>query len=90
MPLVESFHLSGCRCWFYSDDHQPAHFHASVPGEWEARVFFLPDPPQLELVFSVKRMPGRMRRDLLQMAEQHRISLLEEWSEKVHVNDGHS
>lgn len=25
--------------WFYSGDHEPPHFHARRPGEWEARVF---------------------------------------------------
>lgn len=84
MPTVESFQIHGCRCWFYSDDHLPAHFHASAPGEWEARVFFLLEPPQMELVFAIKRVPGGIRRRLLTLAKEHRESLLREWSEKVH------
>ena len=56
MPNVECFQIGGCRCWFYSDDHRPAHFHASSPGEWEARVYFLLDPPEIEMLFEVKRL----------------------------------
>ena len=84
MPIVEAFQLAGCRCWFYSDDHRPAHFHASSPGEWEARVYFLLEPPQVEVVLELKRLPGRMRRALLSMAKEYRAELLEEWSKKVH------
>ncbi len=59
MPIVESFQIAGCRCWFYSDDHRPAHFHARSPGEWEVRVYFLLEPPQVEVVLEVNRLPGR-------------------------------
>ncbi len=59
MPNVESFQITGCRCWFYSDDHSPAHFHASSPGEWEVRVYFLLEPPQMEVVLDVKRVPSQ-------------------------------
>lgn len=84
MPNVESFQITGCRCWFYSDDHSPAHFHASSPGEWEVRVYFLLEPPQMEVVLDVKRVPSRIRRALLRLAKEHRADLLKEWSEKVH------
>ena len=84
MPNVESFQVAGCRCWFYSDDHLPAHFHTGVPGEWEVRVYFLLEPPQIEVVLSIKRVPGRIRRRLLSLAKKHRVRLLREWSEKVH------
>ena len=83
MPTVESFQIAGCRCWFYSDDHRPAHFHASAPGGWEVRVYFLLEPPEIEVVLEVKRLPGRIRRGLLSLAKQHRAELLKEWSEKV-------
>ena len=84
MPNVEAFQIAGCRCWFYSDDHRPAHFHASSPGEWEVRVYFLLEPPQMEVVLEVKRLPSRIRRGLLSLAREHRAELLKEWSEKVH------
>lgn len=88
MPKVDAFHIAGCRCWFYSDDHRPAHFHASSPGEWEVRVYFLLDPPETEVVLSIKRIPNRIRRRLLSLAEKHRSELLTEWSEKVHYAGG--
>lgn len=88
MPKVEAFQIAGCRVWFYSDDHKPAHFHASSPGEWEVRVFFLLDSPEMDVVFSVKHVPGRIRRHLLSLAEEHRSELLVEWSEKVHYDGG--
>lgn len=84
MPNVECFQIAGCRCWFYSDDHRPAHFHASSPGEWEVRVYFLLEPPQMEVVLEVKRLPSRIRRGLLGLAKEHRAELLKEWSEEVH------
>lgn len=89
MPKVEAFQIAGCRCWFYSDDHRPAHFHANSPGEWEVRVYFLLDPPEMEVVLSIKHIPGRIRRRLLSLAEEHRSELLAEWSEKVHIGGGH-
>jgi len=47
-------------------------------------VYFLLDPPEIEMVFEVKRLPTRVRRDLLGLAKEHRAHLLKEWSEKVH------
>jgi hypothetical protein len=84
MPIVETFQVAGCRCWFYSDDHRPAHFHAGSPGEWEVRVYFLLEPPQVEVVLELKKLPGRIRRALLGLAKEYRAELLEEWSQKVH------
>lgn len=87
MPVVEAFEPQGYRCWFYSDDHRPAHFHAGAVGEWEIRVFFLLEPPQLEVVFRIRHIPGRVRRELLQLVSEHRAALFEEWSEKVYVQN---
>lgn len=87
MPLVEAFEIPGIRCWFYSDDHRPAHFHAGVPGEWEVRVYFLLDPPEMQSVFSVKHLPGKVRRQLLAAAADHRAELFVEWSDKVHLDN---
>ena len=41
MPRVASFDLPGIDCRFYSNDHEPPHFHAKRKDEWEYRVFFL-------------------------------------------------
>lgn len=83
MPRLEAFEVPGCRCWFHSNDHRPAHFHAGVSGEWEIRVFFLHDPCSYEIVFNVKKISGSILRDVLEAAREHRTALLEEWSAKV-------
>lgn len=87
MPLLEAFELPGCRCWFYSDDHRPAHFHVKSPGEWELRVFFLQEPPRVEEVFSIKKVPGNTRRAIIQLVRKNRAALLTEWTRKVHLED---
>jgi hypothetical protein len=33
MPKVESFELVGLVCWFWSNDHNPPHFHVKKEGE---------------------------------------------------------
>jgi hypothetical protein len=40
MPKVECFEIPGVYCWFWSNDHDPPHFHAKREGEWEIRVRF--------------------------------------------------
>lgn len=55
-----------------------------LSGEWEVRVYFLLEPPQVEVVLELKRVPGRIRRALLGLAKEHRAELLQEWSQKVH------
>lgn len=39
-------------------------------------MYFLLDPPEIELVFEVKRLPSRVRRDMLGLAKEHRADLL--------------
>ena len=29
------------KLWFYSNDHEPPHFHAKRRGQWEFKVLFL-------------------------------------------------
>ena len=41
MPKVKCFEISGLYCWFWSNDHDPPHFHAKRNGEWELTVKFL-------------------------------------------------
>jgi hypothetical protein len=40
IPKVESFEISGLSCWFWSNDHDPPHFHVKKHGEWEIKVKF--------------------------------------------------
>lgn len=59
------------------------HFHASAPGEWEIRVYFLSEPVSYEESWVVTRVPASKLREILEGAAAHRASLLQEWSEKV-------
>jgi hypothetical protein len=83
---VEAFQIDGCRCWFFSHDHLDPHFHAKSPGEWEVRVFFLEEPPRLEVKFALSRVPAPLRKLIAELARTHRVALLEEWSRKVKVD----
>jgi hypothetical protein len=41
MAVIKAFSIAGMKLWFYSNDHEPPHFHAKRNGEWEMRVKFL-------------------------------------------------
>jgi hypothetical protein len=40
MPKVACFEIVGLTCWFWSNDHDPPHFHVKRQGEWEYKVDF--------------------------------------------------
>jgi len=83
MPRVASFELPGIDCRFYSNDHEPPHFHARRKGEWEYRVFFLLRTEQmLELKWG-SGASARDRKALCDAAEEHRAALMQEWNDKV-------
>ena len=87
MPRVASFDLPGIDCRFYSNDHEPAHFHAKRKGEWECRVFFLLSRDRmLELKWG-SSVDSKDRKALLDAADGHREALMQEWSEKVQSDD---
>ncbi len=79
MGRLEAFSVPGCRCWFYTGDHGPPHFHAAAPDEWEVRVFFLFDPVEYEVRYRVRRLPRGMLNAILRRAAEHRGALLSEW-----------
>ena len=89
MGEVECFHIEGVKCWFWSQDHRPPHFHAKKRGEWHFRVWFL----QREAMM-LERQPGPRgrisaadRKALQQMVADHRAELLQEWERKVEYDD---
>lgn len=87
MPRVASFELPGIDCRFYSNDHEPPHFHAIRKGKWEYRVFFVQQPDQmLELKWG-NHASNRDRKALCDAAEEHRGELLGEWEEKVQSDE---
>jgi hypothetical protein len=82
MATVRAFSIPGLKLWFYSNDHEPPHFHAKRAGEWEARVWFLLEQAEMiDMVWEEKRPANRTLKLLTQLAEEHRLELLEEWEE---------
>lgn len=89
MGEVGCFRIEGVKCWFWSQDHRPPHFHAKRRGEWHFRVWFL----QKEVAM-LERRPGSKgrisaqdKKTLQQMAAHHRAELLKEWEQKVKHDD---
>lgn len=86
MPRVVCFQVPGITCWFWSNDHNPPHFHAKKAGEWEIRVRFLEDASQMfELIWG-DEPSAKMLRSIAKAVEVNRPELLAEW--EVGVNRG--
>ena len=86
MATVAAFEIDGLKLWFWSDDHDPPHFHAKRSGEWEVKVHFLNDPSEMiEEEWAVKKPSGKKLKKLKTLAETHRAELLEEW-DNIHEN----
>ena len=79
MGRLEAFTVQGCRCWFYSGDHSPPHFHVAVADEWEIRVFFLQEPVQYDVKYMIRRIPGTLLKTVLREAKKNRTALFKEW-----------
>jgi hypothetical protein len=87
MPKVDCFDIPGLVCWFWSNDHDPPHFHAKREGEWELKVMFLDGE---EDMFELKWGTLPKRKVLRQIAEAvhlNRVALLAEWEGKVNYDD---
>lgn len=84
MATVRAFGFDGVKAWFWSNDHEPPHFHAKRRGEWEVKVHFLLDPSEMvEFVWCEKAPSKKVLKELVSCAEEHRAELLEQW-EEVH------
>ncbi len=84
MGTVQAFTVDGVRMWFWSNDHDPPHFHIKRRGEWEARVFFLDNRAEMiEFVWRRKAPSRKSINQLYALVEQHRTELLMQW-EKTH------
>ena len=84
MATVRAFSLAGLKLWFYSNDHEPPHFHAKRSGEWEVKVHFLETAGQMIEAAGNGTLPAaKVLKEITGLAEKHRASLLEEW-EAVH------
>ena len=82
MATVKAFRIEGLRLWFWSNDHEPPHFHAKRAGEWEVKVHFLLEPAEMiAVVWAVKQVPTKVLKSLADQAEEHRVALLAQWHE---------
>ena len=82
MVEIHAFKIAGLKIWFWSNDHEPPHFHAKKSGEWEVKVhFLLPVEEMLELEWSVKTPHSKTLKELCRLAEVHRASLLRQWEQ---------
>ncbi len=80
MATVSAFEISGLKLWFWSNDHEPPHFHAKKRGKWEIKVSFLEDPSQMiEMVFG--KPSAKEQKNIAKLAERHRLELLQQWQQ---------
>lgn len=85
MPDVQCVSLSGLEMWFNSRDHLPPHFHAEKKDDWEVKVMFMRQPPDIELAWGSPS--GRDKKRLRESAERHRLELLTEWERAVCIRE---
>jgi len=83
MPKVDCFEIPGLEFWFWSNDHDPPHFHAKKIGEWEIKVYFAKAAAEMIEQVWGKGPSGKVLRDLKKLVEDHRAELLAEWEAKV-------
>jgi hypothetical protein len=84
MAIVTAFEIPGLKIWFYSNDHEPQHYHVMRPGEWEVKVKFLLDRREMiEVIWGSPR--GKDLKPIIKLTNEHRPELLEQW-EKIHVS----
>jgi hypothetical protein len=82
MATVRAFEIPGLKLWFWSDDHEPPHFHAKRAGEWEVKVSFLVEPDEMIAFCWVEKRPSsRDLNEITDLSEEHRVALLEQWEE---------
>lgn len=78
MANVAAFTISGLKIWFWSNDHEPPHFHVKKRGEWEIKVAFLEDSAQMiEVVFG--KPAAKALKEIRELTEQHRLEILKQW-----------
>lgn len=83
MATVAAFQIDGLKIWFWSNDHEPPHFHVKRSGEWEVKVSFMLDQSEMIEVEAWSRtLPSKkMLKKLTSSAERHRVDLLKQWQE---------
>lgn len=79
MATVRAFSIPGLKMWFWSNDHEPPHFHAKRMGEWEIKVHFLEEAGQMIEVVWGTAPAAKVQKEITSSAEKHRAELLTEW-----------
>lgn len=90
MGKVTCLSVSWGRCFFYSSDHRPAHFHVeNTSDDWEIRVKIETTTATfLDYDYSfpsgeTKRIRAKFEQDLMVLVSTHREALMNEWEQKV-------
>lgn len=83
MAKVDCFTIPGLYCWFWSNDHDPPHFHAKQDGKWEIKVKFAEGDDGMFVKKWGNSPSGKTLRQLKAAVTRHRAALLAEWEAKV-------
>ena len=78
MARVTAFEIPGLTIWFWSNDHEPAHFHVKRRGEWEVKVYFLIDVNEMIEVINGKPTSKTIKQ-IITLTDEHRLELLVQW-----------
>jgi hypothetical protein len=83
MPKVACFEIPGLACWFWSNDHDPPHFHVKRAGEWELKVKFTEGEAQMFDLAWGTTPKAKVLREIAKNVQAKRVELLAEWEAKV-------
>jgi hypothetical protein len=83
MPKVVCFEIPGLFCWFWSNDHDPPHFHVKRQGEWELKVNFTEAEERMFELQWGDAPKAKVLREIAKRVEETRAQLLEEWEANV-------
>lgn len=86
MSKLKCIAVDGLRLWFWSDDHNPPHFHAQRPGEWELKVNFM-ESSAAKMFTLVKgnKVPSAYTKLLEKLVVENRLGIFKEWERSVHL-----
>ncbi len=81
LATVTAFQIPGLKIWFWSNDHEPPHFHVKRRGEWEVKVTFMLAPSEMIEVLGSVKPSQRQLKALTELAVAYRLELLEQWQQ---------
>jgi hypothetical protein len=82
MAKVACFEIEGLKCWFWSNDHNPPHFHVKRNGEWEIKVNFLEGDDMFKLKWG-DWPRSKVLKQIWNAVTANRDALLAEWEAQV-------